>query len=74
MAVCRFLYLDLLCGFEEYPGIAGGSGQDRRGDFLQIAFRIKLPLIMEVIKVTIVLAVVGSLKYFDLIFVMTDGA
>lgn len=40
---------------------------------LQIAFRIKLPLIMEVIKVTIVLAAVGSLKYFDLIFVMTDG-
>lgn len=40
---------------------------------LQIAWRIKLPLAMEVIKVTIVLAVVGSLKYFDLIFVMTDG-
>ncbi|WP_027092317.1 carbohydrate ABC transporter permease [Cohnella thermotolerans] len=39
----------------------------------QIAFRIKLPLIMEVIKVTIVLAFVGSLKYFDLIYVMTDG-
>ena len=39
----------------------------------QIAWKIKLPLIMEVIKVTIVLAVVGSLKYFDLIFVMTDG-
>ncbi len=40
---------------------------------LQIALRIKLPLIMGVIKVTIVLAVVGSLKYFDLIFVMTGG-
>lgn len=39
----------------------------------QIAFRVKLPLIMEVIKVTIVLAFVGSLKYFDLIYVMTDG-
>lgn len=39
----------------------------------QIAWKIKLPLVMEVIKVTIVLAVVGSLKYFDLIFVMTDG-
>lgn len=39
----------------------------------QIAFRIKLPLIMEVFKVTIVLAVVGSLKYFDLIYVMTRG-
>ena len=40
---------------------------------LQIAWKIKLPLTMEVIKVTIVLAVVGSLKYFDLIYVMTDG-
>ncbi|QHT62573.1 sugar ABC transporter permease [Paenibacillus lycopersici] len=40
---------------------------------LQVALRIKLPLIAEVIKVTIVLAVVGSLKYFDLIYVMTDG-
>jgi raffinose/stachyose/melibiose transport system permease protein len=39
----------------------------------QIATRIKLPLIMGVVKVTIVLAVVGSLKYFDLIYVMTGG-
>ncbi|MEF2247451.1 carbohydrate ABC transporter permease [Paenibacillus sp. IITD108] len=39
----------------------------------QIAWKIKLPLVMEVAKVTIVLAVVGSLKYFDLIYVMTDG-
>ncbi|TKC15334.1 carbohydrate ABC transporter permease [Robertmurraya kyonggiensis] len=40
---------------------------------VQIAFRIKLPLIMGIVKVTIVLAVVGSLKYFDLIYVMTGG-
>lgn len=40
---------------------------------MQIAWKIKLPLIMEVIKVTIVLSVVGSLKYFDLIYVMTGG-
>ncbi|MEK3890110.1 carbohydrate ABC transporter permease [Bacillus sp. FSL K6-3431] len=40
---------------------------------LQIALKIKIPLIMNVIMVTIVLAVVGSLKYFDLIYVMTDG-
>lgn len=39
----------------------------------QIAYKIKLPLAMEVIKVTIVLALVGSLKYFDLIYVMTNG-
>lgn len=40
---------------------------------MQIAYKIKLPLIAGIIKVTIVLAVVGSLKYFDLIYVMTDG-
>ncbi|GGF93549.1 ABC transporter permease [Paenibacillus albidus] len=39
----------------------------------QIAVRIRLPLMSEVIKVTVVLSVVGSLKYFDLIYVMTDG-
>lgn len=39
----------------------------------QIATRIQLPLIVEVGKVTLVLAIVGSLKYFDLIYVMTDG-
>ncbi len=40
---------------------------------IQIAYRIKLPLIMGVVKVTVVLAIVGSLKYFDLIYVMTGG-
>ncbi|WP_404454884.1 sugar ABC transporter permease [Virgibacillus necropolis] len=40
---------------------------------VQIAYKVKLPLIMGVIKVTIVLAIVGSLKYFDLIYVMTGG-
>ncbi|WP_251550320.1 carbohydrate ABC transporter permease [Neobacillus muris] len=40
---------------------------------LQIAIKIKLPLISGVFKVTIMLAVVGSLKYFDLIYVMTGG-
>lgn len=39
----------------------------------QIAYKIKLPLISAVFKVTIVLAIVGSLKYFDLIFVLTGG-
>ncbi|HWO78401.1 MAG TPA: sugar ABC transporter permease [Bacillus sp. (in: firmicutes)] len=39
----------------------------------QIAYKIKIPLIKGVIKVTVVLAIVGSLKYFDLIWVMTGG-
>src|SRR5699024_11797043 len=40
---------------------------------LQVALKIKVPLIMNVFKVTIVLSIVGSLKYFDLIYVMTGG-
>lgn len=40
---------------------------------IQIAYKIKVPLISSVIKVTVVLAIVGSLKYFDLIYVMTGG-
>ena len=40
---------------------------------IQIAYKIKVPLISGTIKTTIVLAIVGSLKYFDLIYVMTGG-
>ncbi|WP_159888353.1 carbohydrate ABC transporter permease [Paenibacillus puerhi] len=40
---------------------------------LRLAMSIRIPLIAEVFKVTVVLAVVGSLKYFDLIYVMTGG-
>jgi raffinose/stachyose/melibiose transport system permease protein len=40
---------------------------------IQIAYKIRIPLIADVIKVMIILAVVGSLKYFDLIFVLTGG-
>lgn len=39
----------------------------------RMAWSIRIPLIAEVLKVTVVLAVVGSLKYFDLIYVMTGG-
>ncbi|TXC89864.1 sugar ABC transporter permease [Metabacillus litoralis] len=40
---------------------------------IQIAYKIKVPLISDVIKVMVILAIVGSLKYFDLIFVLTGG-
>ncbi|BAM48036.1 carbohydrate ABC transporter permease [Amphibacillus xylanus] len=40
---------------------------------IQIALKIKVPLISGVIKTTLILAIVGSLKYFDLIWVMTGG-
>lgn len=40
---------------------------------IQIAYKIKIPLISGTIKTTVILAIVGSLKYFDLIYVMTGG-
>jgi raffinose/stachyose/melibiose transport system permease protein len=39
----------------------------------QVMKRITLPLIMPIVKVNTVLIAVGSLKFFDLVYVMTPG-
>lgn len=39
----------------------------------QIAFRITMPLIKSTIKVSVTFAIIGSLKLFDLIWVLTKG-
>lgn len=39
----------------------------------QYVFRIALPILVPTIESAIVLSVVGSLKYFDLVYVMTGG-
>ena len=36
-------------------------------------FNIQLPLIWPVIRLTLILATVNSLKYFDLVYIMTGG-
>lgn len=40
---------------------------------IQTAFRVILPLILPTIKTSMVLAVIGSLKMFDIIYVLTGG-
>jgi raffinose/stachyose/melibiose transport system permease protein len=40
---------------------------------LQTAFRITVPLIAPMLKVSVTFSVIGSLKIFDLIFVLTNG-
>lgn len=40
---------------------------------LQTAFRIIIPLALPTIKTSMVLAVIGSLKMFDLVYVLTGG-
>lgn len=39
----------------------------------QIMFRITLPLIMPIVRVATILITVGSLRFFDLVYVMTPG-
>jgi raffinose/stachyose/melibiose transport system permease protein len=47
--------------------IDGASG-------IQTAFAVVIPLVTPIIKVCVVFAVIGSLKFFDLTFIMTNGA
>jgi raffinose/stachyose/melibiose transport system permease protein len=46
--------------------IDGASG-------IQTAFSVVIPLVTPIIKVCVVFAVIGSLKFFDLTFIMTSG-
>lgn len=39
----------------------------------QYIFRISLPMLSDTIKAATIMCLVGSLKYFDLIYVMTEG-
>lgn len=68
-----FYILIYYAGLKNIPSTLEEAARIDGATSLQIALRIRLPLMLEVIKVTIVLAVVGSLKYFDLIYVMTGG-
>ena len=68
-----FYIIIYYAALKNIPGTLVEAARIDGATSVQIALRIKLPLIFEVIKVTIVLAVVGSLKYFDLIYVMTGG-
>lgn len=62
-----------------YAGLKGIPGQyieaakiDGANNF-QVAVKIILPLMQDIIKVCVVLATVGALKVFDNIYVMTGG-
>jgi len=68
-----FYILIYYAGLKNIPASLEEAAKIDGANAFQIAVKIKLPLIAEVIKVTVVLAVVGSLKYFDLIYIMTDG-
>ena len=62
-----------------YAGIKSISGDVREAAMIdganerQIAFRITIPMIKPILKTCVLFAVTGSLKAFDLIYVLTGG-
>ena len=48
-------------------GLPAGEREDRS------SFRITIPLIRAVIRVTLIFAIVGSFKLFDHVYIMTSG-
>jgi raffinose/stachyose/melibiose transport system permease protein len=50
----------------EAATIDGASG-------VRMAFSITIPLIVPILRVCVIFAVIGSLKFFDLVYVMTGG-
>lgn len=54
------------------PEIAEAAKIDGAG-FWQTSFKITIPLIKPMIRVCLILAVVGALKMFDLVYIMTNG-
>ncbi|TYQ15161.1 UNVERIFIED_CONTAM: raffinose/stachyose/melibiose transport system permease protein [Acetivibrio alkalicellulosi] len=41
--------------------------------YLKTFFRITIPLIKPIIKVCVIIAIIGSLKVFDLVYILTNG-
>lgn len=54
---------------QELPEAARTDGANR----WQVTRYVTLPLLSSTIRLTVFLSILGSLQYFDLIFVMTDG-
>lgn len=52
--------------YEEAAKLDGANG-------FQVTFRVIIPMLRDILKVCLVLAVVGSIKIFDNIYVMTAG-
>lgn len=63
----------LLAGIRSIPAqLYESSSIDGASQWVKIT-RITIPLLWETIKVTIILAITGSMKAFDLVFVLTQG-
>lgn len=68
-----FYMVLFLAGLSSFPTELGEAARLDGASEKTIFWRIKLPFLQGTIRTAITLAIVGSMRYFDLIFIMTDG-
>lgn len=68
-----FYMVLFLAGLSSFPRELGEAARLDGASESTIFWRIKLPHLQGTLRTAVMLAVVGSMRYFDLIFVMTDG-
>ncbi|NRW36638.1 ABC-type sugar transport system permease subunit [Clostridium beijerinckii] len=73
LAIYSFLYGVFLAAYSGIPSDLYEAAIIDGAKKSQYFWKIALPLMKPAIKSAIVLSMVGSLKYFDLIYVMTGG-
>ncbi|MEK7890478.1 sugar ABC transporter permease [Burkholderia contaminans] len=68
-----FYMILFLAGLSSFPAELGEAARLDGASESTIFWRIKLPHLQGTVRTAALLAVLGSLRYFDLIFVMTGG-
>jgi raffinose/stachyose/melibiose transport system permease protein len=68
-----FYMILFLAGLSSFPAELGEAARLDGASESTIFWRIKLPHLQGTIRTAMLLAVLGSLRYFDLVFVMTGG-
>ena len=68
-----FYMVLFLAGLSSFPRELGEAARLDGASESTLFWRIKLPFLQGTIRTAITLAIVGSMRYFDLIFIMTDG-
>ncbi len=63
----------LYAGIKSIPEDVYEAAKIDGANGLQTAFKITLPLLMPILKVSVTFAAIGSLKAFDLVYIMTGG-
>lgn len=63
----------LYAALRSIPGEIEEASRIDGANWLQQSLRVRIPMIVPMIKVSLVFAVTGSFKFFDLIYVMTNG-